>query len=439
MKEKLSFAQLISVSCMLFSIFFGAGNMIFPPMMGQLAGEQFFAAMLGFIVTDVGIAVLGVVAVVKLGSSMGDLASRVGKRFAVVLTITVYLLLGPFFAMPRTGSVSFELGVVPFLPGGKSVAASLIYTLIFFGLTFFLSLNPRKIVDIVGKVLTPFLLISIGAIFVTALFHPVGTISAATGEYAQIPFFKGLVEGYLALDGFAGLVFAITVISSLKSLGIHSQKALLSNAIRVGLVAAALLIVVYGALTYVGAQASSLATFSNGGALLSAVTTTLFGKGGSFIVGVAVMLACLTTSIGLATSFSGYFAGLLPRCSYRAILLAVCAFSFAVSNVGLATLISVVLPLLIMLYPVVTVMMVVSFFDRRLGSRPAVYIGGIALAFSVSFFDGLRNAGISLGFLSELALKIPFAALGVGWILPAVLGCLLGWGYTKLHATRPNA
>ena len=175
MNQKLKTSQIIYVSFMLFSIFFGAGNMIFPPALGQQAGTQAPWALLGFIITDAGLAVLGILAVVMAGSSMDSLVGKAGRKVGILLTAIIYLLLGPFFALPRTGAVSFEIGVVPFLPEGSShFVPMLLYTAIFFGITYFFSLKPAKVVDVVGKFMTPVLLLSIGVIFVAAVFNPLG-------------------------------------------------------------------------------------------------------------------------------------------------------------------------------------------------------------------------------------------------------------------------
>lgn len=426
MGQKLTVKQVVLVSCMLFSIFFGAGNMIFPPMLAHMAGVNTPTALLGFIIADAGFVVLSVVAVVLSGRNMQDLASRAGKGFALVISAAVYLLIGPLFALPRTGSVSYELGVVPFLPEGfGGLLPSVIYTAAFFALTYFLSLNPSKIVDVVGKVLTPFLLFSIFLIFIAAYLSPVGAVGPAAGEYQTIPFFKGVMEGYLALDGFAGLVFAVTLTSTFKGLGIRERKPLLRYTLLTGTIAAIMLTLVYMALAYVGIQTSSMAPFANGGALLSHVVNLLFGKMGNLVLAVAVILACLTTSIGLTTSFGDYFAGLFPKLSYRGIILGICAFSFVLANVGLATLIAVVLPILIALYPVVTVMVLLSLFEDRV--PPAAYWLGMGFAFAVSLLDGLHSIGIRWGIFSVWMMKLPMVELGMGWLLPAVVGVALGW------------
>lgn len=316
--KKLTLIQIISVSMMLFAIFFGAGNMIFPPAMGQLAGTSYISALAGFILTDAGIAILGVTAVVLAGTSMSDLGNLVSRRFALVLSVGVYLLIGPLFALPRTGSVSFEIALLPYIGENNAILWSLLFTAAFFGLTYYLSSNPSRIVDVVGKYLTPVLLISILAIFIASLLQETsngafsfGTMMEPSSAYADIPFFKGMIEGYNALDGPAGLAFAILVITAIRSYGVTDKKYIARYTILCGLGAAGFLAGVYFMLTYVGAITNT--PFTNGGALLHAVTNHLFGGIGGIILGIAVLFACLTTSIGLTTSFADYFQTILPK------------------------------------------------------------------------------------------------------------------------------
>lgn len=430
--KKLTIAQIISVSMMLFAIFFGAGNMIFPPAMGQLAGTSYLSALAGFILTDAGIAILGVTAVVLAGSSMSDLGNLVGRRFALFLSVGVYLLIGPLFALPRTGSVSFEIALLPYIGESNSMLWSLLFTGAFFGLTYYLSSNPSRIVDVVGKYLTPVLLLSILSIFIASLLNggsngsfSFGTISAPTAAYADIPFFKGMIEGYNALDGPAGLAFAIIVITAIRSYGITEKKTIARYTIICGLGAAGFLAVVYFMLTYVGAMTNT--AFANGGVLLHAVTNHLFGGIGGIILGIAVLFACLTTSIGLTTSFADYFQTILPkRWSYKKIAAAVCLFSFVISNIGLSQLITVSLPILIMIYPVTVVLMLLSFLRKRIGSRRMVYVMAMLFTFAVSFVNGMESAGIHFGILSDWCALLPFYELSIGWILPAVVGAMIG-------------
>lgn len=234
-----------------------------------------------------------------------------------------------------------------------------------------------------------------------------------------------MIEGYNALDGPAGLAFAILVITAIRGYGITDKKSIARYTILCGLGAAGFLAIVYFMLTYVGAITNT--AFPNGGALLHAVTNHLFGGIGGIILGIAVLFACLTTSIGLTTSFADYFQTILPKSwTYKRIAASVCLFSFVISNIGLSQLITVSLPILIMIYPVTVVLMLLSFMKKRIGSRRMVYILAMLFTFAVSFVNGMESAGMQLGILSKWCGMLPFYDRSIGWILPAILGALLG-------------
>lgn len=400
--------------------------MIFPPQLGQQAGVQSPIALLGFIITDAGLAVLGIIAVVIAGNRMDSLVGKAGKKIGFFLTIAIYLLIGPLFALPRTGSVSFETGILPFLQEGSHTLPMFLYTAIFFGLTYFFSLKPSKIIDIVGKFMTPLLLLSIMVIFIAAIFNPLGEIVDTSTVYKNGPFIEGLLQGYLALDGFAALIFAIVIINALKDQGVTESREVMRYTILVGVIAVLLLCVAYGTLCYVGAQTSSMSLFANGGKLLNYAVYQLFGWWGNFVLGIAMVLACLTTSIGLTTSFGDYFAQTFPKWSYKAIITVVVLFSWIVSNVGLTTLINTVLPVLVVLYPLVTVLVILSYFDRFWRGRTEVYAFSMAFALCFSIFDGFKEAHISLWGVTEFMMQLPLASLGIGWLIPAVVGFLIG-------------
>lgn len=432
--KKLSWMQIVSVSFMLFAMFFGAGNMIFPPAMGQLAGSNYLWALLGFILTDAGIAVLGVAAVVFIGNSMSDIGRLVSKKFAIIFGIGVYLLIGPLFALPRTGSVSFEMAILPYIDGSNKMFVSLLFTAIFFIVTFYLSSNPKRIVDIVGKILTPVLLLSIALIFIFSVLNinqgsdiVFQQMQVPTGDYASIPFFQGMVEGYNALDGPAGLAFALVVISAIKRFGIEDKKSIAKYTVLCGLGSAILLGLTYFGLTYVGAITGT--TFANGGALLHGVSNHLFGGMGGVVLGVAVLFACLTTSIGLTTSFADYFHTEFPKYSYKKLAIFVCAFSFVIANIGLSQLIAISLPILMMVYPVSVVLVILSFFRKKIGKHRGIYIGAMVLTFCVSFFDGMQGGGIVFPSINGLLMRLPFYELHLGWIIPAIIGGVIGYFY----------
>ena len=439
--EKLNMKQIMSLTLTLFAIFFGAGNMIFPPAMGQVAGEHYLQALAGFILTDAGIALLGMIAVVLVGNKIMDLGDLVSRRFSLILSVTVYLLIGPLFALPRAGSVSYELAVRPYVPEDYGWLASLLVTAVFFSLTYYLSRNPSKVVDIIGKYMTPVLIISIVLLYLACLFldksqHALqyGPIQEAQGEYQDIAFFKGMIEGYNALDGPAGPVFAIIIINAVTGFQVKERKHVVKYTVISGIGAVVILSGIYYMLTYIGATTHTV--FENGGVLLHEVASDLLGPAGGLVLGASVFLACMTTSIGLTTSFADYFHELCPSVSYRKITAMVCLFSFAVSNVGLSYLIAVSQPVLMMIYPVLIVLILLSFFRKWIGEKKMVYILSMAAAFVPAFLNAMDNIGMTFGILTEYARKLPFYQLHLGWIVPAVCGAVAGLCFTKKNRAR---
>ena len=284
----------LAIGFMLFALFFGAGNLIFPVMMGQLSGTNSWEANLGFVVTGVGLPLLGVLAFGFSGKSdLQSLASRVHPIFGVVFTVALYLAIGPLFAIPRTGSVSYETGIKPLLGGTDSSIPLLIFTIIFFAVTCFFSLNASRIVDIVGKVLTPLLLIFIGVLIVTAFTKPMGEFQAPTTNYESYSFFTGFQEGYLTMDTLASFVFGIIVINAVRERGAKTKKEVMVSTAKAGLIAAALLAIIYTALTYMGASSvEELGYLENGGAVLSGIANYYFGSYGGVLLGLIVIAAC---------------------------------------------------------------------------------------------------------------------------------------------------
>lgn len=431
MKEKLSFSQLLSLSLMLFALFFGAGNMIFPPAMGQSAGTHVWPALAGFITADVGLPVLAIAAVVLTGRTMTDLAGKAGKKFATFFPVLIYIMIGPLFAIPRTASTSFELALFPFLGADSHVKLwSALFTGLFFLATFLLSANPQKIVYYVGKILTPILLLSIFIIGIGGVIHPISPMGNPVDLYAEIPFFKGLTEGYLAMDALAAGVFALVVIENVEAMGVQNEKKIVSYTLLAGIGAAIGLAVVYGLLAYVGATSGALGTFENGGQLLTAVSKHMYGTAGMLVLGVAVLFACLTTSIGLTTSFGNYFSETFPKLEYQPTIIAVCLFSFVVSNIGLTQLISITLPVLLMVYPVLMALIFAAFLDKWIHGKTKIYgftLIGTALVSIPSGLEALAaNFGTSLGTMSEILAKLPMYDIGMGWIIPGIIGGIIG-------------
>lgn len=438
MNSNLSSKQIMAVGLMLFALFFGAGNMIFPPFLGQDAGTSVWTAIIGFLITGVGLPLLSIIAIAKNGD-VQTMASRVHPVYGVVFPVVMYLVIGPLFAIPRTGTVSYEIGVIPFL--SESAANSrlplLIFSIVFFVITAWLAMNPTKLVDRIGKILTPALLIILGIIAVKSIITPMGTPQAPVGPYAEGPIFKGFIEGYLTMDTIAALVFGIIVISSIKGLGVTNKKALTKICVQSGIIAAAGLAVVYLALAYIGSTApAAIGVQENGGAILSSAVKYLFGSFGSTILALAIVFACLTTSIGLVSACGEYFSKLLPRFSYKSIVIIFSIFSTIIANAGLTQLINFSIPVLVFIYPLAIVLILLSFLNNFFKGHSFVYICSLIPTGIIGLIDGLNTAGLDVSAITEALSILPLFSQGIGWVLPAVLGALVGYIIAILNGQR---
>lgn len=440
METKFSTKEQFAIGLMLFALFFGAGNMIFPPALGQAAGENVWVAVGGFLITGVGLPLLAVSAIARTGSDLQALASRVHPLFGMIFTIVMYLAIGPLFAIPRTGTVSFEIGVTPFLPEElkNSNIVLAIYTIVYFTINLWLSINPSKLVDRIGKLLTPLLLIGLFALILKSIFTPMGEIQAPTDVYSQSPFFKGFIDGYLTMDTIAALVFGIIVINSIKDKGVSDNKTIASLCIKAGFIAAAGLAFIYVSLAYIGASSvDAIGYKDNGGTIITAAAYHLFGTVGNILLGTIITLACLTTSIGLLSSCASYFSKLTPSISYKTYTVVMSLFSVVIANVGLTNLITFSVPVLIIIYPLAIVLVALSFLHEKFNGRSEVYSGALLATGFISLFDGLNNAGISVRFVLKIFEKfLPLFSQGIGWLVPAVIGAIVGWIVSKIRGSN---
>lgn len=428
--NKVPFSFTIVIGLMLFALFFGAGNLIFPAMLGQSAGESLWTANAGFLVTGVGLPLLGVLAFGFSGKEdLQALASRIHPTFALIFTTILYLSIGPFFAIPRTGGVSFEVGVKPYLPESMASVGLIIFTLLFFALTCLISLNPDKIIDIVGKILTPIKLLFIGILVVVAIVNPLGSFQAPVGPYITQPFFKGFQEGYLTMDTLASFVFGIMIIQAIKQKGASTKKQMMAVCLKAAGIAAVILIVLYTSFSFLGASSVERIGYAdNGGTVLAQVSAIYFGEYGAILLGLMITVACLTTSVGLITSCSTYFHKLFPSISYKKFAVILSAFSMVVANVGLTQLIAISVPVMTVIYPVAIVLIFLTFLHPLFKGSRLVYQGTILFTLIVSIFDGLEQAGLSISFIHRFFESfLPFYSLGLGWVIPAIVGGIVGY------------
>lgn len=437
MKQKLTFMEILPIGLMLFASFFGAGNLIFPPALGQSAGVNFLPAAAGFCTTGVGIPLLGIIAIGLLRASNPEaLALPVHPKFAKALIVVTVLTIGPFFAIPRTGAVSFDVGILPFISAENYDLGLALYSLFFFVVTYFLSVNPSKIVDWVGKILTPLLLISIAILVVQVFMHPMGEPQQAGGYYASMPYLKGFQEGYYTMDLLATMLFGTVVIDSIKVRGISEGSVLTRTCIIAGIIAAVLLAAIYFSLTYTGATSVAVFGVSDNGAIaLSSIANYYMGTAGNVVLCLMIFFACLTTSIGLTVSAGSYLEQVLKyKMQYQRIAAIICIFSFAVSNVGLTKIISLSVPVLCLLYPIVIVLVMMAFMPVK---RACVYRSTLAFTIVFAIIDGLNAAGVPMK-TAEALFKdvIPFYSAGFGWFVPSIVGLVLGILYSV--AVKPS-
>ena len=436
--KKLTFRETIFVASMLFGMFFGAGNLIFPASMGQLSGSHVWLAAAGFLITGVGLPLLGVAA---LGISRKDgllaLGSSVGEKYGVFFTCVLYLTIGPFFAIPRCATVSYTVGIQRILPGTGQTAALAVFSLLFFGAVLFFSLRPGEILTWIGKVLNPLFLCFLGILIVRALISPMGEIAeiVPAGEYASAAFSTGLLEGYNTMDALAGLAFGIIVVNVIRNLGVSEPGEVAKQTIRAGVFSAALMALIYVLVAVVGAQSRGmLATAGNGGEALAQIAEHYFGGAGAIILAVTVTVACLKTAVGLITSCSETFVQMFPGGpSYRVWAVIFSVLSFAIANLGLNAIIAWSQPVLMFLYPLAIVLILLTLTGRLFGNDRTVLRWTIGFTAAAAVFDFLRAmpegalAALHLeGAVNTAAGIVPFMKQGFGWVSPAVLGLVAG-------------
>ena len=432
--------DLLTLGFMMFSIYFGAGNLIFPPALGQAAGDHTLMAMLGFMTTGIGLPLLGITAIALAGGEYVPLLrAKTWPMFATALLVILYLIIGPLFAMPRTGAVSFEIGIRPFLGEENLELGQFIYTAIFFATSYYLALNPNKIIDRVGKMLTPALLLVLLILFVQAFNTPLGNVLQPTGSYIDAPFAQGFQDGYQTMDLLASIAIGALVANAVRLRGITDSHAIGAACLVSGLITVTLMAIVYGSLAYIGATSASVLGHSeNGGQILSGAVGIFFGSAGNLLLAVIIALACLTTCCGITSSAAIFFNKLLKgRISYERLLLFSILFSFAASNIGLTQIIALAIPFLVVIYPLVIVFVILSLFDRAIGWRKSIYRCAMALTLVFSLIDGLHAAGLSNAAMHAVLVSyIPFYEVMMGWVCPAIVGALVGLG-VSLFQTAP--
>lgn len=419
--NKFSRRQQFFVGLTLFSMFFGAGNLIFPPFLGAQAGSALVPAIFGMAVSAVGLPVLGVVAVAQAGG-LHPLAARVHPKFADLFTLLAYLSIGPCLAIPRTATTSFEMAVLPFA-GQSPVWMRALYSLVFFAVAFAVALNPDRLTDRLGKVTGPALLALIAVIVIACLLrHPGGT-AAPAGNFATHPAIQGFLEGYQTMDTIAALNFGIVIALNIRARGIHDDRAVIRATMCAGWIAGGVLLLVYAALAGVGMlSGSSFPGADNGAQVLTRLVSWLFGPMGNLLLGIVFVIACFNTCTGLISCCGEYFTAQFPILGYKAWALVFSVVSFGISIFGLNTILAVSVPILNAIYPVAIVLIFLGLAHRWLGGFNRIYRVTVLFTGVASVGGALADAGLYV----PLVTAIPLYDIGLGWLLPSASGLLLG-------------
>ena len=450
--KKLTLRQKILVAGTLFGMFFGAGNLIFPVHLGQMAGRNALPAIIGFIITAVGIPILGVAAIgVTHSDGLQTLSGKVGKGYGIFFTCLLYLTIGPLFAIPRCATVSFTTGITPLLGADSPERLYLLlFSAVFFAFVLFFSLRPGKITVWIGKIINPLFLFFFAVLMLAALLAPGAAVSAVepVEAYQSDAFFPALIEGYGTMDAIAGLAFGIVVINVIRRMGADNDDAIAEDVLSSGLLTGALMALIYVVSIVVGAQSRGLFELSeNGGIALTQIAGHYLGGVGLFILAFTITFACLKTSIGLVTACAETFSKMTNgKISYRSWAILFTVFSFAVSNIGLSAIIEYSIPMLMLIYPPAIALILLAFLGKFFAHDRTVYIATMIGTWAAAIFDCMKTLPAPVQAALHLDAPIAFAAAhlplfdkNLGWLLPAVIGFAAGMAIRASRRQTPAA
>ncbi len=416
LNNKKIFKDSFVIGAALFSMFFGAGNMIFPPYLGLRSGTEWFSGFLGYYIADIGLAILAIFAQIKTGGYKG-LLKPIGKTATTVLMMTVVLCIGPIISIPRTAATTFELSISPIF---ENFNMPLFYV-IFFAVVLLMSINKSALVDIVGKILTPVLFLGLMLLIIKGVCDPLGVIEML--PRTQSPVADGIEAGYQSMDVLAAIIFGVLILDSARDKGHTEKSATAKVSVGAGLVSGIGLLIIYLGLTYLGATVSSQYDMHiyRTELLIALIESLLPGKFGTVFFSVVAGFACLSTAVALTGSAAEYFSQASNgKISYKRFVVMICVFSGGVSLFGVEMLIKIASPILNVVYPPILVMILLSFFGEKSGTIAHKFAAVGATAFGV--FEALKSFGVVIPFIE----KLPFASLGLSWILPCVILFIVG-------------
>lgn len=415
--ERLNNKDIIIIGLAIFAIFFGAGSLIFPPYLGMTSGSSWFLGFICFFITDVGLAFVTIVAMMKGNGEMSTITGVIGRIPSTLINSIVLICIGPLFVVPRSSATSYEMTVVPIIPQ----LSQLVFSIIFFSVVLALSIRKSKIVDIVGKILTPLMVISLVLLIIIGIVSPIGDIGKPISNTVVK---DGIIAGYQAMDVLGALTVSIIVMSTIIQRGYTEEKSKIKVALRSCIIAGILLFLVYGGLTYLGATVSIKYNINdvNQASLIVAITKDILGYWGVIVLGIIVLLATLTTGIGVSSAVATYFEDLTNgKLQYKVLITVIIVFSTFVSNFGITTIINIAAPILSIIYPTIITLIILSFFKSKILNDNVYKCSAI-----VSFIMGILSLIYSNGIIIPIITNLPFREFGFEWIIPTVIGGILG-------------
>lgn len=405
----------------LFAMFFGAGNLIFPPTLGRTVGSDYLKSILGFLITGVGLPLAGIISCVKSGGDFIDMANKVGRVFSIIITSALILSIGPMLAIPRTAATTLELGLQPIFPSINSFVVILLYFIINLAFT----LKPSSVVDNIGKILTPTLLIMLTIIIVKGIVSPIGSINDV--NYGNV-FSYSLLEGYQTMDAMAAVLFASIIVTSVKNKGYKTDSEIYSMTRNSSIIAILGLSFIYGGLLYLGAQTTGLYQWDiTRTQLVSEIASSVLGKFGTIALSISVILACLTTSIGLTSTGAVFFAKLTKnKLSYNVNAIIISIMSAIIALNGVEAIVSMASPILQILYPVVIVLITTNLFKKYIKNNKIIAATTYS-ALTFSILSTINTLVPSIILIEKILHVIPLSNLGFAWVVPALIAFFVSY------------
>ena len=407
----------------LFSLFFGAGNLLLPPLLGYNAGQDWFWVVVGFMITAVVIPILGILAHARLQGTMYDFAKKVSPIFSIIYCVFVYVI-SIAIPSPRTASATHEIAIHPFF-GTSPLLTSTIY----FALVLLFVLNRSKILNLIGKYLTPLIVIILFLVIGIGLFS---SDMAMNASKLETPIVAGILEGYQTFDAIGAVVVGAVIIISLNIKGFSSGSEKREVIKKAGFIAGSGLFIIYAGLIAVGAfygseifVDGSLSNDMQRANLLRGISTATLGNVGTAFLSVLVALACFTTAVGIVAGTADYFKGLFKDSQqvYVATAILGCLVGIGVGQLDFHSIIMIALPILMFIYPITIVLILLNVMPEKYAS-PLVFKIVVAITFLFSIPDFLKFM-IPPEKLTEVQSLIPLSQYSLGWVLPAIMAFVL--------------